>query len=105
MRTGAKIGVAMLVLLLTACSPMDLIKGAFSKGDGPSLEVETVVGDKEQAVVGSVGDKTEISTESFTGGVNTTNVQDIPPWVMILLILGWVLPSHREIGTWFKKRK
>lgn len=100
-------GIAMVVFLsfiLLACTPVDLIKGAISGGGGPSLEVDTTVGDKEEAVVGRVGDSTEISSESITGGVNTTNIQDIPPWVLLLLIVGWVLPSptsmYEEIKSW-----
>ena len=94
--------------LLIACSPMDFIKPMLGGGDGPSLEVETVVGDKDEAVVGQVGDSSSISTESLTGGVNTTYIEDIPPWVIMLLILGWLLPSHteiyREIKSWFKRK-
>ena len=97
-----------LALLLTACSPLDLIKPMLSGSSGPSLEVETVVGDKEVVGVGQVGDSSTISTESFSGGVNTTYVEDIPPWVIMLLILGWLLPSHteiyREIKSWFRRK-
>jgi len=100
------IRVVILVLMLTACSPLDLIKPMLSGSSGPSLEVETVVGDKEESVVGSIGDTSTISTESLSGGVNTTYIEDIPPWVVILLILGWLLPSHteiyREIKSWFR---
>lgn len=102
-----KVGVLVLVVgVLVACSPLDLIKGA--TGSGPSLAVETVVGDKEEAVIGKVGDSTEVQAESFTGGINTTNVQDVPPWVMLLLILGWLLPDpksiYNEIKSWFKRK-
>ena len=100
------IRVVILALLLTACSPLDLIKPMLSGSSGPSLEVETVVGDKEVVGVGQVGDSSTISTESLSGGVNTTYIEDIPPWVVILLILGWLLPSHteiyREIKSWFR---
>ena len=93
-----------LLSLLVACSPLDLIKGAVS-GGGPSLEVDTTVGDKEEAVVGRVGDTSEIEAESITGGVNTTNIEQVPPWILLLLVLGWLLPSHteiyREIKSWF----
>ena len=102
------IRVVILALLLTACSPLDLIKPMLSGSSGPSLEVETVVGDKEESVVGSIGDTSTISTESLSGGVNTTYIEDIPPWVVILLILGWLLPSHteiyREIKSWFRRK-
>jgi len=95
--------------MLTACSPLDLIKPMLSGSSGPSLEVDTTIGDKEESVVGSIGDSSEIQAESITGGVNTTNVQDIPPWVLMLLILGWLLPSHtemyREIKSWFRREK
>ena len=95
-----------LIIMLTACSPLDLIKPMLS--GGPSLEVETVVGDKEVAGIGQVGDSSTISTESLSGGVNTTYIEDIPPWVLMLLILGWLLPSHteiyREIKSWFRRK-
>ena len=31
-----------------------------------------------------------------------TTIQNIPPWVLLLLILGWLLPSPKEIwdGLW-----
>lgn len=97
-----------LIIILTACSPLDLIKPMLSGSSGPSLEVETVVGDKEVVGVGQVGDSSTISTESLSGGVNTTYVEDIPPWVIMLLILGWLLPSHteiyREIKSWFRRK-
>jgi hypothetical protein len=99
--------VLLLVLLLSACSPLQIARSVLDSGSGPSLEVDTTVGDKEEAVVGRVGDTREIHTESLSGGVNTTNIQDIPPWVLILLVLGWLLPSHtemyREIKSWFKQ--
>ena len=99
--------ILMLSFVLVACSPLDVIKGAMG-GSGPSLEVDTTVGDKEEAVVGQVGSSTEIVAESLSGGVNTTNIQDIPPWVLILLVLGWLLPSHteiyREIKSWVRRK-
>lgn len=96
-----------LSLLLVACSPLDLVKPMLSGSSGPSLEVDTTVGDKEESVVGQVGSSTEIASESITGGINTTNVQDIPPWVLLVLVLGWMLPSptvlYKEIKSWRNK--
>jgi hypothetical protein len=93
-----------ITITLFACSPLDLIKGV-AGGSGPSLEVDTTIGDKEESVVGRVGDTSEIAAESITGGINTTNIQDIPPWVLLLLIVGWVLPSptsmYKEIKSWY----
>ena len=97
-----------ILIMLAACSPMDFIKPMLGGGGGPSLDVETVVGDKDEAVVGQLGDSSVVSTESLTGGINTTYVEDIPPWVVMLLILGWLLPSHteiyREIKSWFRRK-
>lgn len=97
--------IVLLLVGVVGCSPLDLIKGTVG-GGGPSLSVEAVVGDKEVVGVGQVGDSSTISTESLSGGVNTTYVEDIPPWVVLLLILGWLCPSptemYREIKSWFK---
>jgi hypothetical protein len=30
--------------------------------------------------------------------VGKLNIQNIPPWVMILLLLGWLLPTPTEMG-------
>lgn len=96
-----------IVLFTTSCSTLDLLKTAVGAGGGPSLEVDTTVGDKEESVVGQVGSSTEISAESLTGGINTTNIEQVPPWVLLLLVLGWLMPSHteiyREIKSWFKR--
>lgn len=92
-----RIVLLVLVLLLAACSPMDVIKGAFSSGDGPSLEVDTTVGDKQEAAVGQVGNSQEIKAESIEGGINTTTIQEVPIEFMLLMILGWLLPSPNEI--------
>jgi len=99
---------AVLLFSITACSPLDLIKPMLSGSSGPSLEVETVVGDKEESVVGSIGDSSTISTESLSGGVNTTYIEDIPPWAILVMILGWLCPSptemYREIKSWFRRK-
>ena len=98
---------AVLLFSLAACTPFDIAKSILDPSSGPSLEVDTTVGDKEEAVVGRVGDTSEIVSESITGGVNTTNVEEMPPWVVLLLILGWLLPDpkvmYNEIKSWFRR--
>ena len=97
-----------IVILITACSPLDIARSVLDSNKGPSLEVDTTVGDKEEAVVGQVGDTSEIVSESITGGVHTTYIEDTPPWVVLLLILGWLLPSpgsmYNEIKSWTRRR-
>ena len=99
--------VVVLVLLgMLGCTPFDVAKSLLDPSSGPSLEVDTTVGDKEEAVVGQVGDSSEIVSESITGGVNTTNIQETPPWLYLVCILGWMAPSPRdiynEIRSWFR---
>ncbi len=102
-----KVLVLLLSLTLASCSALDVAGMLFDSGGGPSLEVDTTIGDKEEAVVGRVGDTSEIVSESITGGVNTTNVEEMPPWVVLLLILGWLLPDpkvmYNEIKSWFRR--
>ncbi len=33
--------------------------------------------------------------------VETVVVNEVPAWVILLLILGWLFPSPNEIGRWF----
>ena len=44
--------------------------------------------------------QTEIIKEVETGSVGSLDIinTNIPPWVMLLLILGWLLPTPTEIG-------
>ena len=104
-----KVVVVLVLMGMLGCTPFDVAKSILDPSSGPSLEVDTTVGDKEEAVVGQVGDSSQISTESLTGGVNTTNIQETPPWVVLLLIIGWVLPGPREmyaeVKSWFKRKR
>ena len=100
------VALAVLLFSITACSPLDLVKPMLSGSSGPSLDV--TVGDKEESVVGSIGDSSTISTKSLSGGVNTTYIEDIPPWAILVMILGWLFPSptemYREIKSWFRRK-
>ena len=95
--------VLVLSLFLTACSPMDIIKPMLGGGNGPSLEVETVVGDKEETMVGQVGDSSAVVAEKLEGGVHTTTINDTPPWVLLLAVLGWMAPRPSEIYKELKR--
>ena len=37
-------------------------------------------------------------TGTKTGPVENLQVTNIPPWVILLLIIGWLLPSPGELG-------
>ncbi len=98
--------------VLASCSPLTWIPGIGGGGNsGPSL---TAVGTQMAAEANQqiVADQSNIRSEGGDIEVNeledtvtTRDVesirimnQDIPPWVIIALILGWLAPSPSEMG-------
>ena len=99
----------LLILSLTACSPMGILGGLVS--DTPSIEAQ--VGKTNEKVNGVKADEftvskvtdtktaehivedSKIGTITATGDV--TIDESVPVWVWLLLILGWILPSPIEI--------
>jgi hypothetical protein len=80
------------VLLLVSCNLIP---------NPPSLGVETTLGDKNQSVVGEVGDR--VDAKEIRGGINTTNIEEAPLELLVLLVLGWLLPSPNEMWRGFMK--
>ena len=101
------------VLVLTSCSSLSWIPG-IGGSSGPSL---TAVGTQMAAEANQqiVADQSNIRSEGGDIEVNeledtvtTRDVdsirifnQDIPPWVIIALVLGWLAPSPTEMGRGF----
>tara|TARA_Y100000385_G_scaffold266762_1_gene302223 strand:- start:1767 stop:2150 length:384 start_codon:yes stop_codon:yes gene_type:complete len=98
--------------VLASCTPLTWIPGIGGGGNsGPSL---TAVGTQMAAEANQqiVADQSNIRSEGgdievheLEDTVTTRDVesirimnQDIPPWVIIALILGWLAPSPREMG-------
>ena len=104
-----------LVLVLSGClPPFSLLSGIGGGGGGPTVNANTQVGkENNQSVVDQSSDisgenvEVDQSTGGFTvdGAIDNVKVlnQDIPTWVIILLILGWMLPSPQEIWRGFLK--
>jgi len=79
------------VLFLTGCSALDFIPNPFDGGTDVNTNAQVGAENTQQIVANQ-------STESINAqSVVQNTIQDIPPWVMILLILGWLLPSPQEI--------
>jgi len=107
----------LLVVSLSSCSgPLKLLTG----GSGPNVaaNVPVAVGQEVEQTQG-VSVKTEapsvsIRPNSRTGDIDqsqnqvqadevkTVVVNEVPVWVILLLILGWLLPSPGEIGRWVR---
>lgn len=83
-----KVLVLTITLLLASCTPLDFVKTALGGGSGPSLEVETTVGDKKQEI--QMGD--EVTAET----VEIHNELDY--WLLIIAIVGWVAPTPQDMA-------
>ena len=83
---------SLLVLLLQGCSAFDMLSAVSPFGsDGTEVNANAQIGAENTQQV--VGNQETITAHSIV----QQEIQDIPPWVMLLLILGWLLPSPSEI--------
>ena len=96
-----------LVLFLSGCGLSTL--GLLGGSDGPTVNSNAQIGKENRQAVLSIEQTeevtagrdvitTEVLKEVETGMVEKLNIQNIPPWVMILLLLGWLLPTPTEMG-------
>ena len=96
-------------LLLSGCGLSSL--GLLSGGGGPTINSNAQIGKENRQSVMSVEQteeitagrdvvQTEIVKEVETGTVENLDITNtnVPPWVILLLILGWLLPTPTEIG-------
>ena len=93
-----------LVLFLTGCnalSPLSLLGGG-----GPTVNSNAQIGKENKQSVLSVEETTSAGRDIITttkeveaGIVENLDIinTNIPPWVILLLILGWLLPTPTEI--------
>ena len=97
------------VLFLSGCGLSTL--GLLGGSDGPTVNSNAQIGAENRQSVMSVEQteevtagrdviQTEVIKEVETGSVGSLDIinTNIPPWVMLLLILGWLLPTPTEIG-------
>jgi hypothetical protein len=95
-----------LILLLSGCLGSPL---SFLGGGGPNVAANVQAGAENNQTGAQVGDIIKADTVNNgvtpSGAIDSLNVmnQDIPMWVILLLILGWVLPSPQEIWRGFLK--
>lgn len=91
-----------LTLLLSSCGLTSLLP--FGSG-GPTVNSNAQIGKENRQSVVSVEQTTTAGRDIVTKEVETGTVENlditntnIPPWVILLLILGWLLPTPTEIG-------
>ena len=97
------------VLMLTAsCSkgPLSLLTGG-----GPNVAANIQAGKTNSQTLGTTkiveqktesGDIKSVDSKVSAESVEKVTVNEAQPWVILLLILGWLLPSPNEIGRWIK---
>ena len=98
-----------LTLFLSGCGLSTLL--SLGGSGGPTVNSNAQIGKENRQSVLSVEQSEEVSAgrdvihteiikEVETGSVGSLDIinTNIPPWVMLLLILGWLLPTPTEIG-------
>ena len=101
-----------LFLFLSGCGLTSILP--FGGSGGPTVNSNAQIGKENRQAVMSVETKeevtagrdvvqTEIIKEVETGKVENLDIinTNIPPWVILLLILGWLLPTPTEIARGF----
>ena len=95
--------VLLFVVLLASCTPLDLLSG------GPRLNANANIGkENTQQIVGNqtttdVGrDYTVKESPIEAQNIEKVVVQQTPFWIIVLLVLGWLLPSPNEIARYIR---
>ena len=92
----------MLIMLLASCSSLPL--GML--GGGTNVAANTHIWRENRQTAVSMEERVEagrdvIQKEVEAGPVEslTVNNQDIPPWVLLVALIGWLLPTPTQIGN------
>jgi hypothetical protein len=101
----------MRVLLLVALLALSGCGGPLSllTGGGPNVAANVQAGKENTQQAVAVQQKTEAGRDIIqkTNPVEAENIEEVtiqqtPMWMLILLILGWLLPSPNEIARWIR---
>ena len=95
--------------LLVGCTSIPSFLNPFSSKGGPSVNANVLAGkENTQQLVGQQNQQdagrdivtTEIRKEVEAKSVEQIKIlnTNIPPWVLLLLLLGWLLPTPQAIG-------
>lgn len=105
-------------IILTGCGTVgNPLK--FLSGGGTNVAANTQVGKTNSQTLGTTNniaptvsvrpnarvdniDQSNRTSKVASERVETVVVNEVPVWVVLLLILGWLLPSPNEIGRWIR---
>ena len=92
-----------LILLLCGCGALPL---GLLGGGGPNVAANVQAGKENRQTAVGFEERIEagrdvVQKEVETGQVETLTVnnQDIPPWVLLVALLGWLLPTPTQMGS------
>lgn len=103
------------ILALASCSALPMVAGL---GGGPNVAANVQAGQNNTQTIGVTrapapqiktvtADRVRQSADENKVGadrVETVVVNEVPAWVILLALLGWMLPSPGEIGRFFARR-
>lgn len=99
----SKVAIVMLLgLLLGGCTALQgMMKGADLLAPAKNgVEAELTVGKKEEAINTEVGNDRSVNT--YSAKDFNQEITNISPLVLVLLVLGWLLPSPNEMARGIK---
>jgi hypothetical protein len=94
------------LLALSGCGggPLSLLTGG-----GPNVAANVQAGKENTQQAVAVQQKTEAGRDVIqqtspvvAENIKEVNIQQTPLWILVLLILGWLLPSPNEIARWIR---
>ena len=103
------------MLLLQGCAALGIAKAIMPGKSGTNVNANAQVGkENTQQVVGQQdntkieGENVNVSQKENDSSINTSKVDsliqnntNVPMWYLLLLVLGWLLPSPQEIWNGF----
>lgn len=106
----------LLLLVLTSIASCSASPLGLLTGGGTNVAANTQLGKTNNQTLGTTNNseqrlqfdtadrvfQTTDNNKVKTDTVENLTVNEIPPWVILLLILGWLLPSPNEIGRWIR---
>ena len=96
-------------LALSSCGPLSYLNPLSNSG-GPTVNANVLAGkEKTQQVVAQQNRQEAgrdiVTTEKEVEAENVETIKisntNIPIWVILLLVLGWLLPTPTSIAIWF----
>ena len=85
----------------SSLSPLSLLTGS-----GPNVAANTQIGKENVQALGISQTvrpelRIEAPVKTVVQDTSTTNNTDVPPWVIFVLVLGWIMPTPNQIGRSF----